>query len=839
MRAARRAALTATAAGGLVLLAFYGTLIPPGRVLFARDVALFHLPLKADLVRLAEHGLPSWNPWLHGGQPVLSNPSYAAFYPPTWLAAAVAPHHALDLLVLLHAALAFAGAWRLARRFGAGVGAAALAGIGFAGGGTFVSLTEALSLFFGAAWLPWLLLAGEGTLAAGRRGWLGPAAAAGAVLALLALNGEPATTLCGGIALAALAGDHWLRSGLGSRWPAFGSRALRPLRLAVPAVLAAALAAVQVVPTLARLADSPRAGGLEYAVASVWSARPARLLELLFPHLLGDPGRVAQGLFFGTFLHDRDVPYVATLYPGLAVTVLALAGLAAGLPRRGLWALLAAAGVALGLGRFNPLHPLLHEHVPWLGSVRFPEKFLLLVGLALPVAAALSWQRLAAARANDGERRFASLALAIAAAVAAVAAGWWGFLLLAPERVGALVREHAPSPLTAEGVARGVSHLTGAAATAVAIALALAGLLLLVRARRLPPAAASALAAALLLADLAAAHAGLVRTAPAAEVTQPPPLARLLAERPGRLFSDGAFTSGRVLVLAGDDPEIGQLRNQVATLEPASGNLWGFAYALDEDYDLMLTRWGRHGLAVAGAAHAEPEHLAAVLAAWDVGTAIRRRPVEERIADVRAGRPSPPVRVESVAGRLPRFRGVPAVSFHRTPAAAVAALAAQGYAVARRDHWVGEPPPRSVGEGPSGGADEPPPANVVGLPPGVPPGAARVRAVAAAGSRIEVAYEAPPAGGFLTAAVTFDSGWRGSVGGRPVPLHPTALGQIGAVLPAGPGRLVLVYRDPWVPVGAALSALALAGLLAIALRRRWWPHRLRRAAAGRPPAVRT
>lgn len=785
MKASRHAALAAVAAGGLVVAAFYGGLAAPGRALLARDVALFHLPLKVDLVRLAAHGSPSWNPWLHGGQPVLSNPSYAAFYPPTWLAAAVAPHHALDLLVLLHAALAFAGAWRLARRLGCGPGAAALAGIGFAAGGAFVSLTEALSLLFGAAWLPWLLLAGERTLAAGRGRWLRPAAAAGSVLALLALNGEPATTLCGGLALAALAAERWLRR------PAIDSRALRPLRLALPAALAAALAAVQVVPTLARLAGSPRAGGLDYAVATEWSARPARLLELLSPHLLGDPTRIAEGLFFGSFLHDRDVPYLATLYPGLAVTVLALAGLAGGVPRRGLWALLAAAGVALGLGRFDPLYPLLHAHLPWLGGVRFPEKFLLLVGLALPFAAALAWQRLAASPPGPGGRRLACLALAIAAAAALAASAWWGLLRLAPERVADFVREHAPSPLSAAGVERGAAHLAAEAATAAAIGLALAGLLALVRARRLPPAAASALAAALLLADLVAAHGGLVRTAPAAELAAPPPLARALAGRPGRLFTDGAFTSGRVLVPAGDDPRLAQLRTQVATLEPASGNLWGFAYALDEDYDLMLTRWGRHGQDVARAAHREPAHLAAVLAAWDVGTAIRRRPLAARVAELRAGRPSPPVDVAAVGGRLPRFRGAPAAAFHATPEAAVAALAGQGYDVARRDHWVGA------------------------APPGGPRGAARVLAAAEAGHRVEVDYAAPPGGGLLVAAVTFDPGWQGRAGGRPVPLHPTALGQVGAVLPPGEGRLVLEYRDRWLPLGAALSAVGLTALLAL------------------------
>jgi hypothetical protein len=149
------------------------------------------------------------------------------------------------------------------------------------------------------------------------------------------------------------------------------------------------------------------------------------------------------------------------------------------------------------------------------------------------------------------------------------------------------------------------------------------------------------------------------------------------------------------------------------------------------------------------------------------------------------------VAVEAVDGRLLRFRGVPAVAFHATPAAAVAALAGQGYDVARRDHWIGE------------------------APAGGPRSAARVLAAAESGHRVEVDYAAPPGGGLLVAAITFDPGWRGRAGGRAVPLHPTALGQVGAVLPPGEGRLVLEYRDRWLPLGAAVSAVGLTALLTL------------------------
>jgi hypothetical protein len=116
--------------GGAWLAALFAPLLPPARALANRDVLLFHLPLRVCFRNLAAGGaLPLWNPWLNGGQPILSNPSYSSFYPPTWLVLPLPPAYALGVLTVLHAAIAFAGAWRLARHLGAGRGAAALAAV--------------------------------------------------------------------------------------------------------------------------------------------------------------------------------------------------------------------------------------------------------------------------------------------------------------------------------------------------------------------------------------------------------------------------------------------------------------------------------------------------------------------------------------------------------------------------------------------------------------------------------------------------------------------------------------------------------------------------------------
>lgn len=836
----------ALAAAGLVAL--YAALLVPGRVLFGRDVATFHLPLRGDLVRLAAAGeLPAWDPWIHGGQPLLSNPSYAAFYPPTWLAAAVGPAASLGLLVLLHGALAALGSWRLARRLGAGPAAAAVAVLGFAGGGALLSLVDALTLFFGAAWLPWVLLAGEATLAGGAGRWQRPAAGGAAALAMMLANGEPATVACALLALGALAADEALRRRREARRggavdgpvadpaaggdlrqrrrtgaPAPGGALAVPLRLAVLPLVAVALAAVQVVPAAARVAESPRAGGLGAAAAGQWSAPPVRLAELVLPRVTGDPSRAAEGLWFGVGIHDRDVPYVAALYPGLLVSVLGLAGLFAGVPRRWAWAVLAVAGVALGLGRHLPLLGTLlgplHARLPFLDSIRYPEKFLLLlVALALPFAAALAWQRLSGTESAAGLRR-AAVALAVAAALAggALAAA----TVLAPEAAAARVRRHVPPQLTDFGVARGVDYLRGQALRSAAVALAVAGLAALAGRHR----AIALLAPLLLAADLVATHGGVVRTVPAAELTRPPPLAGEIAAAGGRrLFSDTLFVHERAVVVPDDEPQLAGLRDQVANLAPYSATLWGLGYALDDDYELMRSRWAEHAVAVATEARRRPDGLAAVLAGWSVDAAILTRPLAERVPELAAGRPSPAVARAPVPGRLPRFRGVPAVRFVPDAAAARTALARQGWRVGERDVWIaGEgAPPAATGGGTGGeGGDE------AGEEAG---GAARVLAARAGGRRIVLDAAAPPGGGWLVAAVTFDRGWRATAGGRGLPLWPTALGQIGTRVPAGRHRVELVYRDrrlPWGVAGSAAGLLALAALAA-------WP-RLRHR--GLPPS---
>ncbi len=772
--------------GSAWLAVLFGKLLPPGHALANRDILLFHLPLRTCFRNLAVAGtLPVWNPWLNGGQPILSNPSYAAYYPPTWLALPLPPAYALSLLAILHAGIAFAGAWRLARQLGGGRGAAALAAVGYTGSGALLSLLDAYTLFCSMAWFPWVLAFGDAAL---RRpagpGWRRPALLAGLALTMQLLNGEPSTVVVSGLALLALA------AGAGrAAW-----------RVLVPPLVAAALAAVQLLPAAGRLAGTVRSRGLAPQEATFWSSPPERLVELVLPRFFGDPARQGSGLFFGRGLHDLDYPYVASIYPGLLVVLVGAAALCAWrVPRRGAWALCVAAGVFLALGRHNPLYDPLRRLLPPLAAMRYPERFILLAVAPLAIVAALGWQRLLDER-RSGRAQAADLPLALGLVMLVTAGTLTGMLYLAPGAVWPLLAAHAPLPVTVQALGRDLAFLRREAWAAVATAAATAALLGLCRWRRPPAGLLSALAVALLAADLWHYGGGMVRTVPAAEYQREPSLLRQLAPPGTRIFVQ-PVPEERQLRLARGDADVALTEALLARLLPYSAALWQVPYALNEDFDRMLTRRGATTLSVLHAdLRRQPEMALRLLGAWGVGGMLLHpstaagKPEEAPPAEPPAVPVFVPRRISWNPFRLPLYRFVQRVSFHPSYGSALFIARGEGLAVDRHEHCVRpEAPPATV--------SYPAPPDLLAF---------QERA-----GRIELRYRAA-AGGFFVAAATFDDGWQAEVDGAARRVCETAAGQLGVELPPGEHRLLLAYRERLLPLGAAVS---LAALLAGAA---WW-----------------
>jgi hypothetical protein len=815
MPALRRAAPALLAVAWIALL--FAPLARPDRALANRDVALFHLPLRTAFARLLAWGMPTWNPWLNGGQPILSNPNYAAFYPPTWLALLLPPAQALNGLVILHAALAFAGAYRLVRHLGGERPAAALGALAWSGGGAALSLVSTLNFFCGMAWLPWIAAWTDAALRAESppdrpddrlSGRLRAALAAGLALGLQALSGEPAAVAISVLlvgCLAASSAGAALRRGRPASPLVGAAGAVAPAALV--GLVALGIAAVQILPTWDRLAGTARAGGLPAAPAAVWSTPAERLAELAWPRFFGDPGRVQEGLYFGWHLNDRGYPYVPSIYPGLLLTILALAGLARWpIPRRGAWAAAALLGAALALGRHDPLYGVLRRVVPGLALFRYPEKFVLLPIAVVAVAGALGWQRLAAER-RAGRYKEADFPLALALVAVATSAALATLLALRPRLAAWLVVTHGAPHASAAEVARGAAFLRAEGWAAVAGAAAVAALFALRRFTRLPERALGAAAVALLAADLWHYGHGLMQTVPAAAYQVPPPLARAILKRSGadprvartrglaaidRIYVEPAAADRPELVLRSGSPTISILRAQLARLEPYSGSLWGLSYALDEDYDLMLTGWARLALFVFHSEQRVPDLADRFLAAWNVGALVLRRPPAEWIPEAEKNGVPQPARLVRMGLILPRYRFPRRVSFHPSYASALAVARIDRYALDLRDHCV----------------------RPEGRPATVDYGSPAVLALDDRGGRLVLRYRAPsPA--FFAFATTYDPGWRAEVDGIEQRVYLTAACQLGLELPAGEHELALRFHQPWLGAGAAISLATLA-LVALA-----------------------
>ncbi len=218
-------------------------LVSPG------DGAFLHYPLRAAVWSAYRHGeLPSWNPTIFSGTPLLAAYRPGALYPPMAVLALLPPFAAFQVLVTASLAAAGLVTFLYLRRLGAGLVGAYAGAVAFALGPYLVGHLDDTATIVAAPLLPLVLLAAEDHMrAASPRRILALAAA----LAALFLAGSPEASRAG-LALVAgrLAVGHLFR-GSGTRPTAWRSV------LAVAAGFA--LAAPQLVPSLFATRDAGRA----------------------------------------------------------------------------------------------------------------------------------------------------------------------------------------------------------------------------------------------------------------------------------------------------------------------------------------------------------------------------------------------------------------------------------------------------------------------------------------------------------------------------------------------------------------------------------------------------
>ena len=479
-----------------------------------RDIATTQRPARALAASL--HGA-SLNPYASFGQPFRGNPNLVLAYPfpvaPRWL----------GVQILLHAALGGLGFLVFLGLLGRTPPAALAGALAFSFSGFALSCTAFLNAATTLAWIPWLLASVAAARREGRRAFVLGLLGAGASGALLAHAGEPALGLLGILlALAfALAGPR-------------GAKARAAGALLGGGVLAALAAAPYLLEVLrATESASRRLRGFSWAEFSAVGFHPLRLLETPFPFLLGDPSRTLSGAFWGFAASQGNPPYLASLSFG--VLPLALAATFALSPRRRegrFW--IAAAGVSFLVSclPWIPGARTVYEALPFLHSVRYPVKALLVATIAVAVLASLAVERLLLEEALPRWRARAGIALLVLAGLGGLAA------VVSRARPGLprglLLRLWDPSWASDPGVvlAPVLARLPHQAAAAAALLLAL-GLLL---SRGLGDLRGRALLLLALAAEgLTHARFHLPR-APSEWYDRPSPLVAAAARLPGRVF---------------------------------------------------------------------------------------------------------------------------------------------------------------------------------------------------------------------------------------------------------------------------------------------------------------
>jgi len=427
--------------------------------LVVRDAGGYFYPMKTLLVETIRGGeIPWWNPWLRNGLPFYANPEVGLVYPPTLLFLLVPSITlAFNWTVIAHFAIAAAGFHMWLREQGRSPAAAAFGAGAIVLGGFAVTLANYLNFLQAFAWIGWTWWAWLRWLDRGSPRWLALVAVG---FSLQFLGGEPQVPV---LAAAVAVVMTWAgpASGAGRR------RARRAAGgLALAAVGSAALAAVQLVPTVELFLQSGRRGGLALGETLGWSLHPLQATGLVVPPYFDGPG----GGFDFHRLPVARLPWLYSAYLGLPVVALAAAGASPNRTRFSVtWGVVAVLGLFFALGEHNPLVPPLMELPVGLRLFRYPEKMVLLTAIAVPVLAARGVDAL------RGEEAFAAVRALLACGLVVIAGAVAPALLEDPVREIVSRREGVPEAAldprwVLEALERGRLHVAAIGA-AVAVAL--------------------------------------------------------------------------------------------------------------------------------------------------------------------------------------------------------------------------------------------------------------------------------------------------------------------------------------------------------------------------------
>ncbi|MBN1429676.1 MAG: YfhO family protein [Anaerolineae bacterium] len=351
----------------LLTVAFFWRMVFTDLILPRGDVFAYFYPYWDYRNAVLQTGrLPLWNPYLFMGTPFLANSQAGVLYPLNWLLVWLDAPNAIKVAIVFHMAWAAIGMYLFGRRslslsiLGATLGASILAF-----GGYLTAQVEHVNQLQGLAWLPWLFWLWDELITRKHLNalfWLGLA------LAMQLLAGHTQSAFISGIGLGAW--TLWHAVTLSSASEGKTRRFSRPRigawpmgALALAGLLALGLAAAQLLPTIELTRLSNRGGGLPFDEAVSFSLRPWIVGRALLPS------------YSTPSLFSEYIGYV-----GIAALLLALTGAWARRRDRATSGLimLAALGVFLAVGAYNPVYWALVKVVPGFNLFRVPARWMIL-----------------------------------------------------------------------------------------------------------------------------------------------------------------------------------------------------------------------------------------------------------------------------------------------------------------------------------------------------------------------------------------------------------------------------------------------------------------------------
>jgi hypothetical protein len=391
------------------ILLTIGALLPYSRLLtlrvlyitddyFASDIFNGELPGRVLIGRMIRHGqMPVWTNQLCSGLPLAGSPA-----DPIGLAvfSLLPTAAALDLYVIVLLLIAAHGAYGLARRFGADLPGAVLAGLAFAGSGYIACQLKHLAILSTVVWLPVGLTLLDraleiAQLAPGSSPPRGDGArratyiaAFGLTFAMQVLAGFPQSAyIC-----ALVYGAFVLFRAIGERRRVGFSRARLTVLAGIGAatLLGGAAGGIVLLPLSALSSVSDRAEALGWT----WSTRlaywPPNFLTFLRPYIYGD---ISNNTYVGPPFFWEDYGYV-----GLATFLLAIYGGIREWKRPAVLFTVATTVVAylFVLGQATPVFRVAYLLIPGISMFRFPTRFLIVVEMGLALLAAFGLTRLRA-----------------------------------------------------------------------------------------------------------------------------------------------------------------------------------------------------------------------------------------------------------------------------------------------------------------------------------------------------------------------------------------------------------------------------------------------------------